>query len=111
MILVTGGTGFIGTHLLDRLITDGERVRALIRRTPRPRTLARGVEVVYGDLASGEGLDAALRGASAVLHLAGITKALHTSDYYTGNVRATEQLARAVAATGVRLVHVSSLAA
>lgn len=111
MILVTGGTGFIGTHLLERLTGAGERVRALVRRTRQPRTLPSGVEVAYGDLATGEGLDMALEGAEAVIHLAGVTKALHTSDYYTGNVRATEHLARALAGRGVRLVHVSSLAA
>ena len=56
-----------------------------------------GVETVYGDLASGAGLAEALRGADAVIHLAGVTKALRTEDYYTGNVRATEQLAHAMA--------------
>jgi len=111
MILVTGGTGFIGTHLLERLTGAGELVRALVRRSRQPRTLPEGVEVAYGDLATGEGLDAALQGADSVIHLAGVTKALHTTDYYTGNVHATEQLARALAGRGVRLVHVSSLAA
>jgi nucleoside-diphosphate-sugar epimerase len=47
------------------------------------------------------------------LHLAGVTKALSIADYYTGNVRATENLARAIAASmrPIRFVHVSSLAA
>ncbi|MEO8597393.1 MAG: NAD-dependent epimerase/dehydratase family protein [Candidatus Solibacter sp.] len=111
MILVTGGTGFIGTHLLEQLSTGGEPVRALVRRSRKPRTLPGRVEVVYGDLASGAGLEEALRGAASVIHLAGVTKALHPDDYYTGNVRATEQLAHAIARRGIRLVHVSSLAA
>jgi nucleoside-diphosphate-sugar epimerase len=115
MILVTGGTGFIGTHLLEKLAAKGERVRALVRRTGVthrfPRSLPAGVETVYGDLASGAGLAEALRGAHAVIHLAGVTKALRSRDYYTGNVRATEQLAHAMAGRGMRLVHVSSLAA
>jgi nucleoside-diphosphate-sugar epimerase len=127
MILVTGGTGFIGTHLLERLVAPavangaapgvahgvgpGEPVRALVRRTRVPRTLPAGVEAVYGDLATGEGIEEALRGADAVIHLAGVTKALRTNDYYVGNVRATERLAQAMAGRGVRLVHVSSLAA
>ena len=46
-----------------------------------------------------------------MIHLAGVTKALSTSEFYSGNARATENLARAVAGRGVRLVHVSSLAA
>jgi nucleoside-diphosphate-sugar epimerase len=45
------------------------------------------------------------------MHLAGVTKALRVEDYYAGNVRATEKLAGAVAARGIRMVHVSSLAA
>ena len=69
------------------------------------------METVYGDLAIGAGIAEALRGADAVIHLAGVTKALRVEDYYTGNVRATEQLAHAMAGQGIRLVHVSSLAA
>jgi dihydroflavonol-4-reductase len=115
MILVTGGTGFIGRHLLEKLVAQGETVRALVRRTVVthrfPRSLPAGVETVYGDLVSGAGLAEALRGAEVVIHLAGVTKALRTQDYYTGNVRATEQLAHAMAGRGMRLVHVSSLAA
>ena len=112
MILVTGGTGFIGTHLLEKLVSSGQAVRALVRRAgAKPRTLPAGVEVVYGDLAAASGLAAALRGVDAVIHLAGVTKALRSEDYYAGNVRATEQLAHAMKGQGIRLVHVSSLAA
>ena len=93
MILVTGGTGFIGSHLLERLIEEGEEVRALVRPARTPRLLPAGVQVVHGDLASGAGLDDALRGAAAVIHLAGVTKALRPDDYHAGNVRATEHLA------------------
>lgn len=111
MILVTGGTGFIGTHLLAHLAAKGEEVRALVRRTKLPRELPAGVEVVYGDLASGSGLNDALCGTDTVIHLAGVTKALHLDDYYTGNVRATERLTHAMAGRGIRLLHVSSMAA
>jgi nucleoside-diphosphate-sugar epimerase len=111
MVLVTGSTGFIGTHLLERFAANGESVRALVRRTRRPRSLPAGVEAVYGDLASGEGIAEALEGAHAVIHLAGVTKALRPQDYYTGNVTATRQLAHAMAGRAIRLVHVSSLAA
>ena len=111
MILVTGGTGFIGTHLLERLAATSVPVRALVRRTKAPRSLAGGVVQVYGDLATGEGIAAALEGVETVIHLAGVTKALHTDDYYSGNVRASEKLAHAMAGRGMRMVHVSSLAA
>ena len=111
MILVTGGTGFIGSHLLDRLADSSVTVRCLVRRKAVPRKLPPGVEEAFGDLSSGQGLEQALDGVDTVLHLAGVTKALRSEDYYTGNSRATENLARAVSSRAIRLIHVSSLAA
>jgi nucleoside-diphosphate-sugar epimerase len=111
MILVTGGTGFIGSHLLDKLSALGEPARCLLRRKARPRRLPPGIEAAYGDLIGGEGVEEAVRGADTVIHLAGVTKALAARDYYAGNVRATETLLRALAGRAIRLVHVSTLAA
>jgi dihydroflavonol-4-reductase len=108
MMLVTGATGFIGSHLIKKLAARGERVRCLVRRQA---ALPPEAETAYGDLASGQGLDEALRGVDSVIHLAGVTKALTPADYYVGNARATENLARALSGRSVRLVHVSSLAA
>ena len=114
MILITGGTGFIGGHLVEAACARGEKLRCLIRRDSfkrHPFALPAEAEIAFGDLVSGEGLREALEGAGTVIHLAGVTKALATSEFYSGNARATENLARAVAERGVRLVHVSSLAA
>ncbi|HLK68556.1 MAG TPA: NAD-dependent epimerase/dehydratase family protein [Bryobacteraceae bacterium] len=111
MILVTGGTGFIGSHLLDRLSASHIPARSLLRRKKTPRSLPLGIEPVFGDLVSGEGLEEALRGATTVIHLAGVTKALRPAEYYAGNVQGTGVLLRALAGSSVRLVHVSSLAA
>ncbi len=111
MILVTGGTGFIGTHLVEKLSASGRAVRCLVRRKVRQHSMPAGVETVYGDLSSGEGLVDALHGAEIVIHLAGVTKALAPDDYYAGNARATRTLLNALAGRPVRLVHVSSLAA
>jgi nucleoside-diphosphate-sugar epimerase len=108
MMLVTGGTGFIGTHLLERLAAGGERVRALVRRRA---ALPAGVETVQGDLLTGAGLSEAVRGVHTVIHLAGVTKALRAGDYHAGNANATRNLARAIAGREIRFVHVSSLAA
>jgi dihydroflavonol-4-reductase len=72
------------------------------------------VEPVSGDLANGAGIAEALRDVDLVIHLAGVTKALRTGDYYAGNERATRNLAQAIAGRGgqaIRFVHVSSLAA
>ncbi len=111
MILVTGGTGFIGSHLVETLCGSGEAVRCLVRPGRRSRSLPAAVEIAEGNLATGGGLDEALRGADAIIHLAGVTKALAVSEYYTGNPRATEALVRAVKGRSLRFVHVSSLAA
>jgi nucleoside-diphosphate-sugar epimerase len=110
VILVTGGTGFIGRHLVERLCADGQPVRCLVRRKPS-QDFPQSAELAYGDLISGAGLESALRDAGAVIHLAGVTKALSTDDYYAGNALATGNLARVVQGRPIRLVHVSSLAA
>ena len=102
MILVTGATGFIGSHLVESSSARGEKVRCLVRRAGLAFN-SPAVEIAKGDLATGEGLEAALRGVELVIHLAGVTKALRSGDYYTGNARATENLARALAGRGIRL--------
>ena len=111
MILVTGGSGFVGSHLLEKLGACGEPVRCLVRPTTKTRRLPAGVETALADLASGQGIGRALDGVDTVIHLAGVTKALSPADYFAGNARATETLVRALQGRSIRLVHVSSLAA
>lgn len=108
MILVTGGGGFIGSHLLDRLARGDEPVRALLRRKTE---LPARVEPAFGDLAENRGLRDALREVTTIIHLAGTVQAIRPGDYYRGNIAATENLAREAAGRGIRFVHVSSLAA
>jgi nucleoside-diphosphate-sugar epimerase len=111
-VLVTGGTGFVGSHLVERLHELGVTVRCLARRGSALDRLPRGVEVVYGDLRSGAGLRDAAEGAGAVIHAAGVTKALDKSEFYRGNVEGTRNLVRVCEETGPeRFVHVSTLAA
>jgi uncharacterized protein YbjT (DUF2867 family) len=62
MILVTGGAGFIGSHVLDRLSASGIPARALVRRHT---SLPPGIEPAQGDLVSGSGLAGAVRGVPA----------------------------------------------
>jgi nucleoside-diphosphate-sugar epimerase len=114
MILLTGGTGFVGSHVIERLRADGASVRCPVRpKAGRALDAASlGVtEVVAGDLETGAGLQEALAGVETVIHLAGVTKALRREEYYDGNVRATANLLLAMAGGSARLVHVSSLAA
>lgn len=111
MILVTGGTGFVGSHLVEKLVARGESVRCLVRASSANRVLPPGVETALADFASGQGMEAALSGVDTVIHLAGVTKALSPAGYYAGNAQATGTLVRALQGRAVRLVHVSSLAA
>jgi uncharacterized protein YbjT (DUF2867 family) len=68
-ILVTGGTGTLGEDLLRAISDRGHHVRAMTRR-PDQAKVPDGVEVVRGDLATGDGLDLAVKGTDAVVHAA-----------------------------------------
>jgi uncharacterized protein YbjT (DUF2867 family) len=70
-ILVTGGTGTLGRLVVPRLRDAGSKVRVLSRRS---REDAEGMEFVAGDLATGEGIEAAVEGAETVVHCAGSSK-------------------------------------
>jgi dTDP-L-rhamnose 4-epimerase len=77
-ILVTGGAGFIGSHLVDALLTRGERVRVLDNLDPlahpggRPAHLDREAELVIGDLTDPTAVSGALDGVDRVFHLGGV---------------------------------------
>jgi uncharacterized protein YbjT (DUF2867 family) len=70
-VLVTGGTGTLGRLVVARLRDSGRDVRVLSRRH---RQAAEGIEAVTGDLATGEGIEAAVRGAATIVHCAGSSK-------------------------------------
>jgi nucleoside-diphosphate-sugar epimerase len=112
-VLVTGGTGFLGSHLVEGLLEEpGTEVFALVRDPGRPRWLkgeAR-VRLLPGDLGN---IPALPEGLVAVYHVAGSTKTLRSSAYYTVNRDGTTNLLRALEARPdrPRFVHVSSLAA
>lgn len=72
-ILLTGGTGFVGGHIAERLTADGRAVRALVRsRAKASKLAALGFELVEGDLTSPESLRRAVDGCDAVIHLVAI---------------------------------------
>ena len=70
-VLVTGGTGTLGGHVVPRLRDAGCDVRVLSRHS---RASGDGVEFVSGDLATGDGIEAAVAGVSTVVHCAGGSK-------------------------------------
>ena len=92
-VAVTGASGFIGRHVTAHLAARGDQVAA-VRRPFEPAALRE-----------------ALRGAGAVVHLAGVVSALRESDYVAANVDGTRAVAAAARAAGIPLIHISSLAA
>lgn len=111
--LLTGATGFVGSHAAAAFVEAGWRVRCTVRATSSTRWLeGLEVETPEADLESGAGLVPAMRGTSVVVHAAGVTRAADPSRYGAVNVEATGRVASAAAEAGVRrLVFVSSLAA
>lgn len=106
-IAVTGATGFVGQALLDRALEAGLTVKALARRAQPPRD---GVEWISGDLDSADALRQLVRGAEAVIHVAGVVN--DAAQFESGNVLGTLNVIEAAKAEGVqRFIHVSSLSA
>lgn len=113
-VFVTGGTGFIGTNLVETLVARGVRPKCLVRKLDRGRQLQElGAELIAGDLDNAEAIASALEGASTVYHLAGVTKALAYDEMLRVNEQGTRAIAEACAkqSTPPKLVVVSSIAA
>jgi nucleoside-diphosphate-sugar epimerase len=113
--LVTGGTGFIGSHLTEALIRKGVQVRCLLRQTSDSKWLRDlPVELVHGDCSDKTSLDEAVRGVDWVFHLAGVTRAIREETYFEVNSCGTENLLLACLENNPRLqkfIYVSSQAA
>jgi dTDP-L-rhamnose 4-epimerase len=93
-VLITGGAGFIGSHLADELLAHGYRVRVLDSLDPqvhgeqrrRPEYLAKDVELIVGDINDAAKVDAALQGVDAVYHFAaavGVGQSMYEVAHYT----------------------------
>lgn len=111
-VAVTGGTGYTGSRLIERLRTRGHEVTALARSTaPRP-VADPAVKWVEGDLSGREALARLVEGAEAVAHVAAVYRtAGHPDAYYRDvNVGGTERVLEAAARAGVgRFVHTSTV--
>lgn len=113
-ILITGATGFVGSHLVEAVARNGLRARALVRETSAVGPLKQyGVERVIGDITDPASLRRAVADVDTVLHLAASTRALRPADFHRVNAEGTRRLVTAMAEAGGRrrLVYLSSLAA
>jgi dihydroflavonol-4-reductase len=111
--LVTGGTGFVGRHLIDALLRRGETVTALLRNPGKAGGLAaRGVRLVPGDLSDAAALRAASRGQDVIFHVAGRIAARNEAEFLAVNRDGVAQVVAAASdVSHARIVLVSSLAA
>ena len=112
-VCVTGGTGFIGGALVDRLLREGAYVRVLARPSPRADALAkRGAEVIQGDLLNSEALDQAVRGTEVVFHAAAMVEGRGSrGQFIETNLGGTQLVFDACIRQGVRhVVYLSSIA-
>jgi NADH dehydrogenase len=111
MILVTGGTGFVGTHLIKRLRNDHIPVRALVRKPGKTQALKDlGVEVAMGDISDMPSLEAAAEGCDQVMHLVGIIQEGKGYSFRSVHVEGTRYVLGAAKKAGVRhFLHQSAL--
>ena len=110
-LLITGGNGLLGHHLIEELLARGDQVRVLALDGEDVSWLEeRSIPVFRGNVCDPDTLGPAIAGADAVLHLAGMMGLwVPFQDYFEVNVTGTENVCRAALTEGVsRLVHVSS---
>ncbi|NTW82885.1 MAG: SDR family oxidoreductase [Chlorobiaceae bacterium] len=116
-ILVTGATGFIGSRLVEKLVSTSDQIFVLVRKTSDLSALAdvrSKIQLVYGDITDRASVEAAMPGMDYVYHTAGITYMgdRKNDQLYKINVDGTRNILQAAAAAGVkRVLHVSSITA
>jgi nucleoside-diphosphate-sugar epimerase len=113
-LVVTGATGFVGSHLLEALLEGGVRPRLLVREPTRlPERAWAQAEVVQGGLEERDTLAGLVKGCGAVVHAAGLVRGARAGQFDRTNRVGTKTLVEAIRdhAPSARLVHLSSLAA
>ena len=110
-VFLTGATGFVGRHMLQRLLAEGHSVRALVREPQKSSVLAQErVELVAGDVTEGAGLDQGMQGCDAVIHLVGIIVEKGKNTFERVHHIGTRNVVEAAKRTGIkRFVQMSAL--
>ena len=110
-IFLTGSTGFVGRHMLQRLLAEGHSVRALVREPARAATPEQsGVEFAAGDVVEGAGLDQGMKGCDAVVHLVGIIVERGGNTFARVHHLGARNVVEAAKRAGIaRFVHMSAL--
>jgi len=104
LAVVTGASGFVGSHIVDALLARGARVRCLLRKSSSTRWLdVSRVEIARVPLDHVETMAEALEGATWVVHAAGLTRARSAKEFHEANVGATERMLRAAMQAGSSL--------
>lgn len=105
MILVTGATGFVGSHLVRRMRQEGMKVRAVVRAPAKARALRDlGVEVVPGDISDLTSLASAAQGCDRVIHLVGIIQEGRGFTFRSVHVEGTRNMLDAAKQAGVKYI-------
>ncbi|MCG8469093.1 MAG: NAD(P)-dependent oxidoreductase [Gemmatimonadetes bacterium] len=113
-VLLTGGTGFLGSHIAEALVADGHELRCTVRATSDTRWIDHlGVDLLPLDLGRADAeTSAALAGVDTVIHCGALTRARSEAEFMAVNAEGTGRVARAAADAGVRrFILISSLAA
>ncbi len=91
--VVTGASGFVGSHLVDKLLAEGHQVKCILRSSSSRRWLeGKPVEIVDCGLFDKAALKDVLKDADYLFHIAGVVKAKEESEFYKGNVETTKTL-------------------